>query len=320
MPACLPRFKNAKSCFFILLLGLLSIILISGCGINEQEELHSKDEAEREFIRICKQEYNWDVNTESIGNTLWIYIPYLQDIFKLKANKFSQVSKFSVTSLNGDFAKGTFYFEYQIAPLLKPEENKGYTYGLTDPVSQDFQNVLNAIFRVYFNAEQQPEFYVVVMADIANGVEVIYTIYGLDLKKIYSNAIASEEYYKRILQDIRGSLAIIRDKQGKHLIYQEINLAQFLAKQITQRIRIKFMGSDFELQTTTEEEILGIVSYCLQTYEFEEFLAVVLRNLSTGTETIKSLSALSAYNEPPAKPAPPADTPGDTTFPGDGSL
>ena len=166
------------------------MILISGCGLKQEKQLYSKDEAERKFIQISKDEYNWDVSTKLIGNTFWIYLPYEEEILKFKANKFTQAPKFSVTFLNGDFKEGEFDFEYQIVPLVKTEENKGFTYSLTDEKSKDFHYLLNVINRVYFNAQEQPEFYVIVLADIVNGMEIIYIIYGLDLKKAYNNAIA----------------------------------------------------------------------------------------------------------------------------------
>jgi len=264
------------------------MIIIYGCAIKEEEPLYTKSQAEQKFIQICKNEYNWNVNTEYVGNTLWIYIPFDEDILKFKVNKFPQINKFSVGFLNGDYTKETFQFEYQITPLAKSEEDRGFTYSLTDKVSEDFHHLLQTIHRVFFNAEeeQQPEFYVLVLADIVNGVEAKYTIYALDLKKAYSYALPWEEYYKRILQDMKGDLAIIHDKTGRHLTYEEITLGQFLAKQIVQRIRLRFLSMDFQLTGTTEEEILEIISYCLGTYEFEDYLMVVLNDLTLGEKSI----------------------------------
>jgi hypothetical protein len=291
-PRSSPLLKNPK----LYLILLLFVILIPGCDFKK-DKLYSKDEAEIKFIRLCKDEYDLDANTKLIDNTLWIYIPYEKDILQFKANRFPQKTKFSVDYVDGDYKKESFYFEYHIKPLLKSEKSKGYTYGLPEKVSEQFRNLLNLIYRVFFNAEKQPEFYVLVLADIVNGVEVIYTIYGLDLKKAYNNAIASEEYYKRILQDIKGSMRIMRDKTGRHLNYKTISMGQFLADQIVQRIRIRFLGLRSELEGNIEEEILKIISYCLRTYGFQDFWEVILKDLSTGTETVKSLSALEKIKE-----------------------
>jgi len=291
--------RQRKSYLLVLLSGLIGIILISGCGPYQEEPPSSRDEAERKFIQICKDEYNWNVSTKYIGNTLWIYIPFEDDIFQFKTNRFPQTSKFSVGFIDGEFNKEAFQFEYQIAPLLKTEESKGYTYSLTDKVSEDFHYLLNTIYMVYFNteSEQQPEFYVVVLADITNGVEAKYTIYGIDLKKAYNNAIPGEEYYKRILQDIKGDLAIIHDKTGRHLTYEEITFGQFLAEQIVQRVRFKFLSEEFELEGTIEDEILKIISYCLGTYEFRDYLMVILQDLTSEAKIIKYRLSLEEITE-----------------------
>lgn len=294
----LRRFGQVFACIICMLLpALLIIILLGGCGLKKEEPLYSKDEAEKKLIQVGKDEYGWDVNTNFTGNTLWIYIPYEHDIFKFKASRFAQMNKFSVAFLKGNFEEQTFYLDYQIAPLLESEPDKGYTYSLTNEVSEDFHHLLNLIYRVYFNAKQQPEFYVVVMADITNGVEVIYTIYGLDLKKAYNNAVPGQEYYKRILQEIRGSFLFINDKTGRHLTYEEVIFRQFLAKQIAHRIRIKFLSANFKLQGTVEEEILRIISYCLRTYEFQDFSSVTLNNLSTREQITESRGALEEIKE-----------------------
>ena len=238
-----------------------------------------------------------DVNTKFLGKTLWIYLPYQKNIFKFVANRFAQISKCMTVYLKGDFSEQKFYFEYQAMSLLKSEKDKGYTYALADEINEDFQYLLNVINRVYFNAKEQPEFYVIVMADISNGVEFIYTIYNDDLKKAYNNAIASEEYNKRILRDIRGNLRIINDMIGRHLTYQEINFSQFLTEQIAQRIRYEFAGADFQVCKMPEEEILKIFSYVLRTYEFQDFQKITLKNLSTGAQITKMNWELEDFKE-----------------------
>ncbi|MFH1577537.1 MAG: hypothetical protein ABIC18_00490 [Candidatus Omnitrophota bacterium] len=273
------------------------IILISGCASKEKEQLYSKDEAEKKFIQICKDEYNWDINTQSVGNTFWVYLPYQKNVFKFKASRFGQTNKCTVSYLDGNFSGDGFYFEYQISDLLKNEEDKGYTYGLIDELNEDFYRLLSTIYRVYFNAEQEPEFYVIIMADIINGMEISYIIYNQDLKKVYNNAIASEEYYKRILQEVTGNLAIINDKTGRYLNREEVILGEFLTKQIAQRIRMHFSGTSANSCTIPEEEIIKIIAYCLRTYEFKDFSQVTLKNLSSKREITQYRRELEAIKE-----------------------
>lgn len=289
--------KLYKSHIFTFLSVILIIILIPACGVQE-DKLYSKDEAEIRFIRICKDEYNWDVNTKFIGNTLWIYLPYKKDILRFEASRFTQINKCAVGYIDGDFIDGQFYFEYEVIPLSKSREDKGVTNSLVEEARENLHNLNNVIFRVYFNAQQQPEFYVIVMADIKNGVEVIQTIYNEDLKKGYSYVFSMEEFSRRILQDIQGSLSIINDTTGRHLNYKQMELSQFLTKQIVQRIQLESLAFNSKLCNVPEEEIAKIISYCLGSYEFGGFSRVILKNLSSGIQTVLTRWELAEIKEP----------------------
>ncbi|MBU1871444.1 MAG: hypothetical protein KKH80_01400 [Candidatus Omnitrophica bacterium] len=299
MTSLIPLSSKIPKSYFLKIFAFLIILLINGCSPKEDVNLYSKNEAEKKFIQICKDEYGWELNTQLINNSFWIYLPYQKDIFQFKANRFSQKSSFAVSYLEGTLSDSLLQIEYQIDPLMKSEEDKGFTYGLMEEISEDFQNVLNTIYRVYFNAEQQPEFYVIVMADIVNGVEIIYTIYSLDLIKIYNYALPSEESYKRVLQEIKGNLAITNDKSGRHLFREEITFPEFLIKQIIQRIRYKLMEANLELkeENALNEEIMKIISYCVSTYEFRDFSKVSLNDLSGSKEITRSRSDLEKIKE-----------------------
>jgi hypothetical protein len=295
-PSSSARLKNSKFKFVALLSAILSIVLIDGCGFKE-DKLYSKDEAETKFVQICRDEYNWDVNTKFIGNTFWIYLPYQKDIFRFEANRFAQTTRCAVGHVEGDFSDRRFYFEYEVMSLSKSPEDKGYTQNFVEEIHEDFNNLWNVIYRVYFNAEEQPEFFVIVMADIKNGVEMIQTMYNKDLKKGYDSIFSPDEFSKRILRDIKGSLAIINDKTGRHLTYGTTNLSQFLTKQIVQRIQFESVAINSKLCSAPEDEILKIISYCIRTYEFGDFSEATLKNLSSGSQITISRSDLEEIKE-----------------------
>ena len=93
--------KNSKS---LILIFAFIISFTFGCQSGEQLQLLSKDEAEREFNKICKEEYQWNVNTTLAGNTLWIYLPYKKEVLKLKANMFAQPGRYTISHLKGNLA------------------------------------------------------------------------------------------------------------------------------------------------------------------------------------------------------------------------
>ena len=74
-------------------------------------------------------------------------------------------------------------------------------------------------------------------------------------------------------------------------------MTEDVKKQIVQRIRIKFLGADVKSCTAPQEEILKIISYCLGTYEFQDFWEVTLVDLSTGAQTTQSRLALEEIEE-----------------------
>ena len=291
----LPHFKFPKHHLFIILCLLLTC-LYSGCS-RQEVKLYPKTEAEEGFIRFCKEEFNRDVITRHVDDTLWIYLPYEEDILKFQVNKFPQIPKFTVVFIDGNLKDAALRFEYQIVALSKTEKNKGYSYNFTEETNKDFGLLLYGIRDKYFNAEHQPKFYIIVLADLINGVEFQYTIYGTDLKKYLDQAITPSEYYNRMLQDLRGNVLIIGDKIGRHLSYEKLEFSQFLVEQIMQRIRFKFTKADFKLETTTEEEIFKIISYCADTYEFREFSKVVLENLESQDIITINQPALAEFKE-----------------------
>ena len=251
----------------------------------EKDPLYPRDEAEKKFVEICRKEYKWEVSTRLVGNALWIYQPYRENILEWKASRFPQSNTCLSAHIQGNFANRSFNLEYQIIPLLKPQEDKGYTFEIVSKISENFQYLLNVIYRVYFNAEEQPEFYVIVIADINNGIEMERIIYNDDLKMMLSGAMPMEESYKRILNDTRGGRQIINSTGGAHLDYRPIEFSRFLSDQIVQRIFLKFREADSSVCALPEEEILRIASYVMRTYGFREYSKFILRNLSSGTET-----------------------------------
>ena len=281
IPSLASSLKKVKP--FFMCLALLAV-LTSGCEFKKSKN-YTKTEAEEKFIRVCKEEYGWKINTIYIGDTLWIYLPYEEAVLRFMADKYPQISGFSVDYISGELVDGVLRIEYQIQPLSKTDEHKGYTYGFTEKVAEDFSKLTMAIHPIFFSSEQPPEFYTIVVADIVNGVELIYTVYGEDMKKALSYILPQQEYSKRVLSDIKGSTAIIKDTIGRHLTYQEIKFDWFLIEQIKQRARMRFLKPGFKLKTSAEDEILKVISNCVRAYEFKEFWKVILMDLSTGAQT-----------------------------------
>jgi hypothetical protein len=131
---------------------------------------------------------------------------------------------------------------------------------LDKTVNTKIFNVLQVIRRVLFSmdnrqAEENPVFFCIVTADVANGFELKQTFHLMDLKKISYGFISQTEYQHRIVQDTEVSPQIIGDREGKHLLYHDITLEDFLTGQIQGRIRMNFQKPEVEKGADIDREV-----------------------------------------------------------------
>ncbi len=244
---------------------------------------YTPSEADQQFIKIAKEEFQYDVAVKQFGNTLWIYVPGTHDIFKIKPSGKpsapAAVRPFSVQYLDGRFEGRQMILEYDIIPATKPSKANTLATGYSPEFTEKYGKITNAISRAYLNMEALPEFIVTVFADTKNGIEVINTVFTQDLKQYYLSAIPYEEYLLRVLTETNGSPEIINDTAGEHLPYSEMTLSSFLARQVTNRVTFKFQQSDFPPQKSIFEELLTIVQNTFRAYDFSDFDTVVLEDV-----------------------------------------
>ena len=292
---------------------ILSCVPWIGCSDLWKAPAPTQSLAQEAFVKICKEEFHYPVVVKTVGHTVWIYLPIEEDIFSLKANdeKPSESSQkkraFSVEYLDGHFDDRTFRLEYDILPVTKPMKGYGYQNAASEKYSRKKNNILTAISRTYFdlgeepggpdslNAEHEtgrqdvnkahaggekpPDFFVIVITDIVNGIETEEIFYLKDFKRYMSQEMPHEEYSKRYLSEIKGDKSAIGDRAGNHLDYKEVTWPEFLIKQIIRRISFKYQTSDFQPTENTEMEIVRIVGEAVKAYSFEDFTAVQLHNL-----------------------------------------
>jgi hypothetical protein len=222
--------------------------------------------------KICKEEYSLDVTTQRTPTTLWIYAP-LEKI------------------LHKDFGV---------------DPNKIFD----DEISDKLRNILTTIGRALISSDNTPEFFALVATDIKIGLDYMLIGNVLDIKKTYAGFTPWTESNKRYVLKFSVNPDAIGDLTGKHLKIYDITLADFLANQIAQRINIYFQEEtrkkyfkiekfsnkaedgnfifDYSINQISQpaqeinitNEILKIITYCFKTYEFQDFTAVELNDLS----------------------------------------
>ena len=152
---------------------------------------------------------------------------------------------------------------------------------INDPYAdEDFSN------RKTITGEKPPEFIVIVIADITNGIGIEGIVYFEDLARIMSvhPSLSHDEYIKRYVTDIRGNESLIDDIKGKSLKIRRIELPEFLAKQLINRVKFKYTHSSFAPGENANNEILKEVAHMVAAYNFRDFSAINLNNLDSGNK------------------------------------
>lgn len=270
-----------------LLLSLAVLTALPLCGCSKPIEPTYKEENMPDIVKqICRDEYALDVTTTRTENTLWIYAPISKMIHK----------------------------EYGI------KEDKLFD----DEMLTKLRNVLTVIGRVLVSADKTPEFFALVAADVNLGLEYMLVGTALDIKKSYAASIPWTEANRRFVVKLKLVPEAVGDLAGTHLNTYDIKLPDFLADQIAQRINAHFQeenlkkyfkvqslggrysGSRFIIDYTIEQimqpdkeidvrkEVLGIVAYCISTYEFKDFSEIQLIDAFKQAGSILTRQELSA--------------------------
>lgn len=273
---------------------LTGLLLFFGCT-SSTSPTYLKEDITKAIEDICKNEYKTEVKTKHIGQTLWIYIPVEDMLTKAdKPEKYTE--KFEIQDNKGFFSGEIIKLSYLIKTI--PEKEKTQEYGYNKAVSEKTNNVWKALRRVIFSMDRsaggEPKFFVMVIADIKNGLLTKEIFYYLDLKKVSYQFVSWTEYQHRAILDTEVSPEVIGDKEGNSLQYTDITLEEFIIDQIQHRIKLKFQKPEVNKNADIDKEILKIISYTLNTYGFKAFKDVELENLLTNKKTILNQAAILA--------------------------
>ena len=141
-----------------------------------------------------------------------------------------------------------------------------------------------------------PDFFVIIEADITNGLEARVLINLEDLKRAYVDQSFHGEYAKRVISDQpTGNKNIIGDKEGNYIDYKDITWPEFLAKQMIFRINFKYQRSSFPPSDDTLMELLTIAADTVAAYDFTDFTSIKLEDLNARTTQSISQDDLTAY-------------------------
>ena len=283
----------------IRLLPLLLVFLV-GCGNNIESEPVPTSEAHQNFATTVENDLKTSVVIKQVENTLWIYVPFEENLIELKSTKDGPMkvkevsSKPAINFLEANFENNNFVIEYDIGTVRSYPKSFGYS----SSYSQKFQalqqglymSLLNTFNDVYDDESYQaPEFVYIIIADMKTGIEVNSLIYMDDLRHMMH---AQEEFQKRVISEVQGHEKIVGDRTGEHLDLTPITFPEFLAKQMAHRINFKYTRSTFPPSEDALKEIQMQVKTTLELYNFKDFDNIIINNLENELSTEVTTSDL----------------------------
>lgn len=297
-----PEKTHVKKPLALFLLCLLAAIT-AGCGkkIALRPPL---TEVQKKFEEKCRKDYHLNIVTRLVNKTFWIYAPTDKPLFTFAAeppgppNPTKKIPQYDLLYVDGAFKGPSFYFEYDIIPKIKSHmQSEGVRNEGTDYFNKLYTNLFTAITENLLDPQISISFVVLTICDIKKGIEVRYTFYLEDYRRASVEAIPYDEFLKRILQDSKGSTDFIGDEIGQHLKYTNINMPDFLAKQMINRIRFKFTQSDFPPQDGYEKPIIDIIADTIRYYQFKDFKDARLNDLRAKKKAILTRDQLDIFGE-----------------------
>ena len=259
-----------------------SVLLMALAGCQSKAPL-SPDELLKELPRIARQRYQATVSCRVVGQTLWVYLPYVppgrfgESGFKEKENDL--LLEYSIASFN----------PYR---TVQPPELKFVV-----------QKLLGDIRQLQLRCTKPYTFFVLVVSDITP-VETRYPPpidewhigYFNDIKHFLVGKDFQGEGYARLTwhQEVVRDKFIAKglewwaaswDAKGAHVPAREITLKEFVEKQIKWRIRkrftIEYHTVPFDLSAQERKDaIIGIVKHTLSAYNFKGFDTIYLKDSS----------------------------------------
>lgn len=296
-------------------LALTAVIGLSGCAApTPPPPPASVQEADRKFIQLVSEEMDMTTILRRVGKTLWIYAPLRTPLFTVSAadepaGKSTKATDGpTINYLDARFADGSFEIVYDIGNIKRYAVSYGYQNGYSEDFNIKQRGLIQAVSNTYLDLppEEKPDFFVLVLADITNGVAAKIMVYRPDLERLMTMALGfpQEEFVKRYVNDIYGDKGLIGDADGESVAYEDIRLPDFLAKQMETRIKFKFQYSSFN-PNGSFDEILDEIRQTVDNYQFEDYTAVRFENLASGDTREFSkddLDRLSA-GRPPEQPS-----------------
>lgn len=194
---------------------------------------------------------------------------------------------------------------------------------LDEKVSNDIRKIYMTLRRTILSMDSPPKFYCFVISDIKSlGVDLYYIGFIPDLIRVNLGLSSYKEWQDHEFFHYFINPMALEDKEGKHVSKYNIEMGEFIAYLIKQKVERKFTGEEFknifvinELRTyyfngklgvlfdieTKEykqnlpfpfDEALSAVKYYLKYYDFKDIIELEITDISTGKTRYYTQKAL----------------------------
>ncbi|MCX5666470.1 MAG: hypothetical protein NT036_05470 [Candidatus Omnitrophica bacterium] len=183
---------------------------------------YPQDRIKESIIKICKEEYKSDVLVETSGRTMVIYLP-LSDLMD-------------------------------------------YSFALSKTASDKINDVIFSAARVALSTDAKIDFYCVIAHDVKMPELQIIIIKSVeDVRRLFANDISRGEYMKRMLIDLRWSPQAKKEQVVKEIFskmnldpkWQDQVMADFFRSEPTSLGDIGYWGNKFYIKDITLAEFLA---------------------------------------------------------------
>lgn len=152
--------SRPNALIFFYLFFLLSLTSCSKTSLTSPP-ITTLSQAQEYFLKICREELQYDVFIIPNGKTLWIYVPLAEGINTLQAAQKNQAppsetkESWSINYLKSTFENETFIIRYDMTPTRIYDQGLTYKNQYSPDFSKKQREVLNALTRAYFDVGQK---------------------------------------------------------------------------------------------------------------------------------------------------------------------
>jgi len=178
---------------------------------------------------------------------------------------------------------------------------------------QDFTNeTIEILQKTYFSIgdiisqTQDLNFFAICLANIKEGIKIIFVIHRLDMEQFLLNMLPSDEFYNRMILKTEGSKETVNDKYGISIKYNDISLIDFLEEQIANNAKAeinemeKYNPDKLKTIDKLDDTLLKSTYDVTTKYEFADYLIVEVENLITKEKLSLNKSKLTSQFKKPS--------------------